>query len=101
MVQARTYAELANSESVRDLAKKVFGAQTEFVPEELYQMDSAGEPRMWIYPAKHWTEQQLKYFSSALDKDTKKYRVSYVLPDPDKGRNAIQVTFFKSFAPTR
>lgn len=89
----------ANSHGVRDLARRIF-PNAVFDPEDLYYTDGP-EPTMWVLPQAPYTLQQLVYFMRALDRNTTKYRVNYIMPDDSKGKLAIRVVFFKNFTPTR
>lgn len=90
----------ANSEVVRDLAQRVFGQDIVFEPNQSVMIVS-GEPVMWVIPDKPYTLRELMYFSRAMDKNTRKFRVNYVMPDQDKGKNAMRVSFFRGMRPTR
>lgn len=88
----------AGSDDVRSLAIKTFGADTYFDPPEgvLFQ---GTEPVMWL--CGDYTQQQLDYFTKALDANASRYKVSYVMPDKSHGSDSIKVCFFKGYTPTR
>lgn len=88
----------AGSDDVRSLALKTFGTDVYFDPPSgvLFQ---GSEPVMWI--CGDYTPQQLEYFGKALDANSSKYKVSYVMPDKAHGSDSIKVCFFKGYTPAR
>lgn len=90
---------VASADAVHDLARRIFG-ECEFDPPNGVAA-IAGEPVLFITPKQTYTMQRMMYFSTAMDKDTARYRVSYVMPDKDHGPNSIRVSFFRGFRPSR
>lgn len=90
---------IAGADEVHDLAERIFG-ECEFDPPNGVAAIS-GEPVLFVKPKATYTMQRMMYFSAALDKDTKKYKVSYVMPDKDHGPRSIKVCFFRNFQPSR
>ncbi len=88
----------ANSALVRDLAVKVFGADVYFDPQDGVTMQGS-EPVMWL--CGDYTLQQLSAFTKALDANSSKYKVNYVMPDKSHGSDSLKVCFFKGYVPTR
>lgn len=90
---------VAGAAEVHDLATRIFGECKFDPPEGVAAI--AGEPVLYITPAKTWTMQRMMYFSTAMDRSTSTYKVSYVMPDKDHGPNSIKVCFFRGFRPSR
>lgn len=89
----------AGASEVQDLAKRIFGECTFDPPSGVAAM--SGEPVMFVKTASSPKMQNIMYFSRALDKNTGKYKVSYIMPDKDHGPTSIRVVFFKGFKPSR
>lgn len=101
MLKLKALARLqvtAGSDDVRKLATKTFGTDIYFDPPSGVLLQGS-EPVMWI--CGDHTPQQLDYFSKALDANSLRYKVSYVMPDKAHGSDSIKVCFFKGYAPTR
>jgi hypothetical protein len=88
----------ASSDNVRNLATKIFGARVFFNPPTGVAFQGA-EPVMWVCAP--YTAQQLDYFTKALDANTSKYKVSYIMPDSTDNTLALKVCFFRGYSPTR
>lgn len=85
--------------NVQELARKCFGPEVSFDPQNGIALIS-GEPVLYVLLPSAYSMQRLMYFSAALDRDVPKYKVSYVMPDRDHGRNSIKVCFFRGFQPS-
>lgn len=81
--------------NVKDLASRIFGEGITFDPSTPDPMIAHGEPLLFVDVGKDFRMQQVLYFSKALDRSPEKYNVNYVLPDIDKGKHVIRVTFVK------
>lgn len=85
------------SSAVRDLAQKVFGDCTFFVPE----LDKSMRPELFVVPKQVWNSRRAEIFTSELAKDTQKYRVDKVGMGALDDKPAFHLTYFKSYIPTR
>lgn len=88
----------AGSDDVRNLATKTFGSDVYFDPPSGVFIQGS-EPVMWV--CCDYMPQQLDYFSRALDANSSRYKVSYVMPDKAHGIDSIKVCFFKGYTPIR
>lgn len=91
---------MAGSESVGDLARRVFGPTVILEPPSGVAV-VRGEPIMYVSTRAPYTQQQFKYFNDALDADGDKYKVNYCIPDTEYSPNTIKVFFFKGYTPIR